>query len=66
MVVSGFDPYYHMVHDDAPTERADVIPTPWVMPLALGFGAILWGGKYHVPPPPPQKCLFSKASLVIE
>jgi hypothetical protein len=25
MVVSGFDPYYHLVHADAPTERAGVL-----------------------------------------
>jgi len=39
MVVSGFDPYY------AQTERAGVILTPWAMPLTLGFGEILLGGK---------------------
>jgi hypothetical protein len=43
MVVSGFGPYHHLVHDDAPTERAGVILTPWVMPLALGLGAIHLG-----------------------
>jgi len=60
MVVSGFEPYHRLVHAAAPTECAGVIPTPWVMPLTLGFGAILLGGEQHVPPPP-QKCLFSKA-----
>jgi hypothetical protein len=45
MVVSGFDPHCHLVHADAPTERAGVIPTPWVMPLTLGFGAILLGDE---------------------
>ena len=66
MVVSGFGPYHHLVHADAQTERAGVIPTPWVMQLTLGFGAILQEGEYHVPPPPPRKCLFSKACLVIK
>jgi len=45
MVVGDFDPYYRLVHADTPTVRAGVIPTPWVMPIALGFGAILLGGK---------------------
>ena len=45
MVVSGFDPYYCLVHADAPTECAGVFPTPWVMPLTLVFGAILLGGE---------------------
>jgi hypothetical protein len=66
MVVSGFEPYHRLVHADAQTERAGVIPTPWVMQLALGFGAILQEGEYHVPPPPPRKCPFSKACLVIK
>jgi hypothetical protein len=63
MVVSGFGPYHRLVHAD---ERAGGIPTPWAMQLKLGFGAILQEGEYHVPPPPPQKCLFSKACLVIK
>ena len=66
MVVSGFGPYHHLVHADAPAERAGVILTPWAMPIALGLGAILLVGEWHVPPPPPQKCLFSKACLVIK
>jgi len=41
MVVSGFGPYHHLVRADAPAERAGVILTPWVMPRALGLGAIL-------------------------
>ncbi len=45
MVVSGFGPYHRLVHADAPTECAGVIPTPWMMPLTLGFGAILLGGE---------------------
>jgi hypothetical protein len=45
MVVSGFGPYHRLVHADAPTERTGVIPTPWTMPLTLGFGAILLGGE---------------------
>ena len=45
MVVNGFDPYYPLVHADAPTEREGVIPAPWVMPFMLGFGAILLGGE---------------------
>jgi len=52
MVVSGFGPYHHLVHDDAPTEHAGVILTPWAMPLALGLGAIHLGGEWHVPLPP--------------
>ena len=42
---SGFGPYHCLVHADAPTERTGVIPTPWTMPLTLGFGAILLGGE---------------------
>jgi hypothetical protein len=45
MVVSGFGPFHRLVHADTPTEHAGVIPTPWVMPLTLGFDAILLGGK---------------------
>ena len=45
MVGSGFGPYHRLVHADAPTERAAVIPTTRVIPLTLGFGAILLGGK---------------------
>ena len=45
MVVSGFGPYHRPVHADAPAQRAGVIPTPWAMPLTLGFGAILLGGE---------------------
>ena len=45
MVVSGFGPYHHLVRADAPTKHAGIILTPWVMPLALGLGAILLGGK---------------------
>jgi len=45
MVVSRFSPYHRLVHADAATERTGVIPTPWVMPLTLGFGAILLGGE---------------------
>jgi hypothetical protein len=47
MVVSGsgFGPYHCLVHAKTPTERAGVIPTPWTMPLTLGFGAILLGGE---------------------
>ena len=48
MVVSGFGPYHRLVHADAPTERTGVIPTPWTMPLTLGFGAILLGGEYVI------------------
>jgi hypothetical protein len=56
MVVSDFGPYHpRLVHSDTHTERAGVIPTPWVMLLTLGFGAILPEGKYHMPPPPPRK-----------
>jgi hypothetical protein len=44
MVFSGFGPYHHLVHADAPTERAGVILTPWVMPRVLGLGAILLRG----------------------
>ena len=40
MVVSGFGRYHRLVHDNAPTEHAGVIPTPWAMPLALGLGTI--------------------------
>ena len=45
MVVNGFDPYYRLVHADAPTECEGVIPAPWVMPFMLGFGAILLEGE---------------------
>ena len=34
-----------MGHANAPTEHVGVIPTPWAMPLTLGFGAILLGGE---------------------
>ena len=44
MVVSGFGPYHRPVHANAPAQHAGVIPTPWAMPLTLGFGAILLGG----------------------
>ena len=63
LVVSGFGPYPRLVHDDAPTKRAGVILTPWVMPLTLGLGTILLGGEWHVPPPPPRKCHFSISCL---
>ena len=66
MPVSGFGPYHPPVHADAPAQRAGVIPTPWAMQLTLGLGAILQEGEYHVPPPPPRKCLFLKACLVIK
>ena len=55
MVVSGIGPYHHLVRADAPAEHAGVILTPWAMQLALGLGAILLVGEWHVPPPPPQK-----------
>jgi hypothetical protein len=55
MVVSGFGPYHRLVHADAHTERAGVIPTPWAMLLTLGLGAIILVGEWHVPPPPPRK-----------
>ena len=58
MVVSGFDPYHRLWQGITPTERAGVIPTPWAMPLVLGFRAILLGDEWHVPPPPPRKCLL--------
>ena len=44
-VVSGFGPYHCLVHADAPAQRAGVIPTPWAMPLMLGFGTILLGDE---------------------
>jgi hypothetical protein len=67
MVISSFDPYHRLWQGATPTERAGVIPTPWVMPLALDFCAILLGDEWHVPPPPPpQKCLFYNACLVIK
>jgi len=59
MVVSGFGPYHHLVHDDAPTERAGVILTPWVMSLALGLGAIHLGGDCHLVPSQPCICPIS-------
>ena len=59
MVVSGFGPYHHLVHDDAPIEHAGVILTPWVMPLALGLGAIHLGGDWHLVPSPPCICPIS-------
>ena len=40
-----FGPYHHLVHADAPTNRAGVILTPLTMPLALGLGTILLGGE---------------------
>ena len=51
MVVSGFFPYHRLVQNNAPTERAGVILTPWAMPLALGLGTIHLGGEWHVPLP---------------
>jgi hypothetical protein len=65
-VVSGFDPYHHLWQGGTPTKHAGVIHTPWAMLLALGFCAILLGGEWHVPPPPPQKCLFYNACLVLK
>ena len=56
MVVSGFGPYHHLVHDDAPTEHAGVILTPWAMPFALGLGTIHLGGDWHLVPSPPCIC----------
>jgi hypothetical protein len=58
--------YHCLVHNDSPTERAGVIPTQWVMPLAIGLDAILLGGKWNMPPQLHQKCLFSVSHLVIE
>ena len=52
MVISGYGPYHYLVHDNAPTEHAGFILTPWAMPLVLGLDAILPGGEWHVPPPP--------------
>jgi len=49
MVVIGFCPYHRLVQDNASTEHAGVILTPWAMPLALGLGAIHLGGEWHVP-----------------
>ena len=47
MVVSRFGPYHRSVHADTPAQHAGVNPTPWAMPLTLGFGfgAILLGGE---------------------
>jgi len=52
MVVSCFGPYHHLVYDDAPTERAGVILTPWAMPLVLGawFGRNSSGGRLALGP----------------
>ncbi len=59
MVVRGFGPYHYLAHEDAPTECAGVILTPWVMPLALGLGAIHLGGDWHLVPSPPCICPIS-------
>jgi len=39
-----------------PTEHADVVLTPWAIPLVLGLGAILLGGDWHLVPSSP--CIF--------
>jgi len=62
MDVSSFGPYHRLVHHgDAPSKHAGIvlIPWPWAMPLALGLNAILLGGEWHMPSPPPRKCQFS-------
>ena len=45
MATSGFGPYHGLWHDDAPTKRIGVIPTPWAMTYALGFVEILQAHK---------------------
>ena len=51
MMVSGFGPYRHLRPNDAPTECADIIPTPWAMMPALGFVSYCWGHELLVTPP---------------
>jgi hypothetical protein len=45
MVVRGFDPYHRLWQGGNLTKRTGVIPTPWVMPLALGFWRNPSGGQ---------------------
>jgi hypothetical protein len=37
MAKNGFGPYHGLWLDDAPTKPIGIIPTPWMMTLALGF-----------------------------
>jgi hypothetical protein len=52
MMVSGFGPYHRLRPNDAPTECADIIPTPWAMMPALGFVSYRRGHELLVTPPP--------------
>ncbi len=47
MMVSSFGPYRRLRPNDAPTECADIIPTPWM--------SYRWGHELVVTPPPPQR-----------
>ena len=40
MAWSGFGPYHGMWHENAQTKCIGIIPTPWVMTIALGMGVI--------------------------
>jgi hypothetical protein len=53
MMVSGFGPYRRLQPNDAPTECADIIPTPWAMMPALGF-CIMSSGAQAVSHHPPS------------
>ena len=58
MVAGGFGPYRRLRPIDAPTECADIIPTPRAMMPALGFVSYRWGHELVVTPPTRRICLF--------
>jgi hypothetical protein len=58
MMVSGFGPYHHLQPNDAPTECADIIPTPWAMMPVLRFVSYCRGHELSVTPPPRRICPF--------
>ena len=58
MMVSGFGPYRRLRPNYAPTECADIIPTPWAMMPALGFVSYRRGHELLVTPPTRRICRF--------
>jgi hypothetical protein len=40
IVWSSFGPYHGLWHEDTPTKRIGIIPTPWTMMPALGLGVL--------------------------
>ncbi len=41
--------YHHPRCGGTPTERIDVVPTPWVTPHALGLGGVHCGSEHYAP-----------------